>query len=291
MTFSLVLPALIVVLLGSAAGLVRWPLAPRTAVWTLTTIAAVSAAAVLFVAAVGVLGVLARSAVVLSIVEWCPWVPPHHEIGFVDGVASFAVVAASTWRARGVLRDRRRAAAGTAGRSLSFLETAEPIAFAVPGKPGCVVVSQGMLDALRPDERRVLFAHERAHLDQHHHRYLVAAELAVAILPLLRPLAEQIRLATERCADEAAAAAVGGDRRLVARSIARAAVRTSEFRVVSAFGGASVPSRVEALIRSPPPPLKMRAAGLGATAVVVAVAAGETMQIHHVAELVEHLCH
>ena len=36
-------------------------------------------------------------------------------------------------------------------------------AYAVPGWPGRIVVTAGMLDALNPDERRVLLAHERAH--------------------------------------------------------------------------------------------------------------------------------
>ena len=54
------------------------------------------------------------------------------------------------------------------------------IAFAVPGDPGCVVVSRGLLDRLEPRERKVVFAHERAHLRLGHHRYLHASEVAAA---------------------------------------------------------------------------------------------------------------
>jgi Zn-dependent protease with chaperone function len=97
---------------------------------------------------------------------------------------------------------------------LSILDTAEPIAYAAPGDPGCVVVSKGLLDVLAPRERQVVLAHERAHLHHNHHRYLLAAELAVAVVPVLRPLVVQIRFATERSADESAVAALGGDREL-----------------------------------------------------------------------------
>lgn len=292
MTLGAVLPALIVAAVASVAGLIRWPVRPMTAVRALSVTAAVGAGTIWFIAIVGVVGLLGRSAMVLAVVDWCPLVPFHHEVGVFEGAASVLLVTASWWRIRRVLARRRWALEGTEGRRLTVLDTSEPVAYAAPGSPGCVVVSQGMLDALEPKERQVLFAHERAHLDQHHHRFLLVAELAVAVLPTLRPLADQLRLATERSADEAAVQSMGDDRRLVARSIARAAVSADEYRnLVGAFGGSSVPLRVNSLM-SPPPPASVLRAGAVAAAIVSVFSLGAGgVQLHHVAELVQHLCH
>ena len=117
-----------------------------------------------------------------------------------------------------------------------------PTAFAVAGAPGHVVVSTAMLNALDADERKVLLAHEAAHLRHHHHLYTQLAQLAAAANPLLRPLARVIAEGTERWADEVAAAEVGS-RRLVARGLARAALARREHRHGT---GARAP-------RSPPP--------------------------------------
>jgi hypothetical protein len=68
-----------------------------------------------------------------------------------------------------------------------------------------------------------MLAHERAHLGCHHYAFAAAAHLAAAANPLLRPLAAAVAYTTERWADENAAAAVG-DRRQVARAVAKAAV-------------------------------------------------------------------
>ena len=78
-----------------------------------------------------------------------------------------------------------------------------------------------MLRVLSADERRVVLAHEAAHLARHHHLYIQLADLAAAANPLLRPTASGVRLAVERDADEVAAGEVG-DRRLAARALARA---------------------------------------------------------------------
>ena len=108
----------------------------------------------------------------------------------------------------------------------------------------------------------------------------------------LRPLADQLRLATERSADEAAVQSMGDDRRLVARSIARAAVSADKYHnLVGAFGGSSVPLRVDALMSPPPPALVLRAgAATAATLSLLSLGAGG-VQLHHIAELVQHLCH
>jgi Zn-dependent protease with chaperone function len=141
-----------------------------------------------------------------------------------------------------------------------------PDAYALPGVPGRIVVSTGMLDALNARERQVLLAHERAHLTLGHHLFVALAYLAAATNPLLRPVAAAVGYTTERWADEYAASAVG-DRRLVAQTIAKAALLTSRHHnsppagalaittgsaTIKLRGAGPVPRRVAALLTAPP---------------------------------------
>ncbi|MEN3307991.1 MAG: hypothetical protein V7603_4193 [Micromonosporaceae bacterium] len=122
-------------------------------------------------------------------------------------------------------RELRRSCAHSRG-PVVVLADQVPHAFAVPGGGGRVVVSQGMLTALRAAERRVLFAHERAHLREKHHWHSAAVAAAAALNPLLIPVRAASTHLCERCADESAAAEVG-DRGLAASSLARAALATA----------------------------------------------------------------
>ncbi|MEV0786506.1 M56 family metallopeptidase [Streptomyces sp. NPDC050423] len=109
---------------------------------------------------------------------------------------------------------------------LAVMRDTRPDAYALPGRPGSpgrIVVTTGMLHALDPAERDALLAHERAHLTGRHHLYLAVAELSARCHPALRALRAPMGYALERCADEAAAHAVG-DRRVAARAIGRAAL-------------------------------------------------------------------
>ena len=62
-----------------------------------------------------------------------------------------------------------------------------PDAFALPGYPGRVVVTGGMLQALGTREREALLAHEREHLACARYLFAAAAHLAASAYPLLRP--------------------------------------------------------------------------------------------------------
>ena len=292
MSVELFLPALVAVACGVAAGLFRLRLRPMLAVRVLSAIAVVVAVTTTVVLATIVVGFAARSALVLSVIEWCPVVPLHHHVGVAEGSVAAMLLGVGVWRARRVLIRRRWASEGTDGQRLAVLDSDEPIASAAPGDPGCVVISRGLLDALEPRERQVVVAHERAHLQHRHHRYLLAGELSVAIVPLLRPLVAQLRLSTERSADETAVDALDGNRQLVARTIARAAMTQSVHAgLVGGFGGGSVPARVQALI-GPPDSMTSMAAGTVAGALIAtsAMAAG-SVQLHHLVELIDHLCH
>ena len=160
-----------------------------------------------------------------------------------------------------------------------------PTAFAVAGVPGHIVISTAMLHALDAEERRVLLAHEDAHLRYHHHLYVQLAQLAAAANPLLRPLARVIAANTERWADEAAALEVGS-RDLVARGLARAALARhahataaghtrSELSEMSAALGAidvQLADRIRLLLA----PAPRKASLTSAVVVAVAVACGVT---------------
>ncbi|HEV2639478.1 MAG TPA: M56 family metallopeptidase [Actinocrinis sp.] len=190
-----------------------------------------------------------------------------------------------------VARARALAAAFTHARSLpgtaSLVITRDSAAdaYTVPGHPGRIVVSTGMLEALDVPGRRALLAHEHAHLQGRHYLYTTAARLAAAANPLVRPLAGAVDYAVERWADEHAAHTIG-DRRQVATAIATAALAAKHTRprsspvlalgvVVSLTSGlrldgaGPVPRRVAALL-APTPRTSLSA--LAAALAVIALA-------------------
>ncbi len=139
---------------------------------------------------------------------------------------------------------------------LAVLDDDEPEAFALPGWPGRVVVSTGMLAALTDAERTALLAHERAHLESRHYLFRTAVALAAAANPLLRPARQAVMYATERWADECAAQAVA-DRTVAARAVGKAALATRKratapIAALGVAGPGPVPRRVEALLRPRP---------------------------------------
>jgi hypothetical protein len=139
------------------------------------------------------------------------------------GAAVLAAGAFVVRRARALADVRRHAQSLPGGDELVVTGDAAADAYAVPGRPGRIVVSKAMLDALDDRGRAALLAHERAHLAGRHHWFTSAARLAAAANPMVRPLAEAVEYTVERWADESAASALG-DRHLVARAIANAAL-------------------------------------------------------------------
>jgi Zn-dependent protease with chaperone function len=287
--WGLVLPTVVAV--GAAFGAARLHrlLRPDWAAWTLTVL--VGGAAVAVVAALGVLalGYALQQPPLGGLFGWCQALfSSHDRVPTTAGVLSWLVLIAMAVSV--VLRARmRRAAVSSTDQELVW--STEPVAFASPAAGGRVVVSVGMLAALDPAERRVLYAHERSHLRHRHHRFLHVAEIASAAVPLLRPLSAQVRFATERWADEDAAREVG-DRELVARAIARAALATTAPPPTMAFTGHTTVARVQAMLHP-----GRRRVGSTATLAVMGVAAiatslgGSTLQLHHVLEFIGHVCH
>ncbi|MFF4834913.1 M56 family metallopeptidase [Streptomyces sp. NPDC001315] len=186
---------------------------------------------------------------------------PHDEVVGKGAVAVLAAAAAACaallLRHRRVRRRTARALRGLPATQVAVLPDDIPYAHTLPGRgeTGRILVSTGMLTGLTSHERRVLFAHERAHLTGHHHRYLLFAGLAARANPFLRPLRTAVACTVERWADEEAAAAVG-DRRTTARAIAKAALISRPAPAPTLAGLAAVPGpvprRVTALLGPAP---------------------------------------
>ncbi|MFF3979682.1 M56 family metallopeptidase [Streptomyces sp. NPDC001828] len=282
MIFSVWIPLLVPFLAAPAARRLAEALPPRPAAWLLaiaaTGLAACSTAALGLIALAGALRLpfFASLEDLTSPLDALPaW------LAFPAAATAAGLVAASgvalVRTARRHLAELRGAHAQlTPGTGeLAVLRDPAPDAYALPGRPGRIVVTTGMLRALGPAEREALFAHERAHLTGRHHLFLAAAELAAHCHPSLRSLRAPLAFALERAADEYAAGAVG-DRKLAARAIGRAALASraaapgaSRPRAVLAAAAGPVPRRVAALLDRRPVARLPRSRGARLIAAVV----------------------
>lgn len=276
MRWIVYLPLLLPILATVTARPLAARLDPRWATWLLTGAAVGLAAASTVALGLLTLTAVIRIPLVASLGHWSRTVlgrddPSTTYVAVVAGtLLGMAVVAVGSFSVR---RYRAFADAFRHARRLpgtgDLVVTEEPAAdaYALPGKPGRVVVSQSMLDALDEDGRAALLAHERAHLAGFHYVFTTTARLAATANPLLRPVASAVEYTVERWADERAAEEVG-DRRRVARAIATAAIAAKNdpprrrFAAVLGIGGVRgsaamtgagpVPRRVAALLAPPP---------------------------------------
>ena len=289
----LVVPGVVAVVASLGAALLHRRLRPAVAVPVLTGLSTMSALAVLWSLVLLVVGFVGHIAWISERAGWCRALAHAHDaIPPAAGIAAIGALAAS---ALSIVRHERRRprleAVDGGDHELVVLPGNEPTAYALPGKPGQIVVSVGMIRALDDAERRVLLAHERAHLRHRHHRYLRVADLVAAAVPLLRPISDRVRFATERWADEVAADSVG-DRTLTARAITRAALATTTTGASPALAMAAlgVPARVDALLDDQQDgPRRMTALAVTSLVAVVTVA-GSTVQFHHLLAFAARLC-
>ncbi|WP_260635684.1 M56 family metallopeptidase [Streptomyces angustmyceticus] len=264
MIFAVWIPLLMPLLAVPAARRLARSLPPRAAAWLLTgcavALAACTTTALVLLLTAGALR-LPQVAALGHLALPLPGGDPAVSLPTAGAAAALLTAAAlgavrHARRHHTALRAARRATGAhpTAG-DLCVLPDDAPDAYALPGRPGRVVVTAGMLRALPPDEREALFAHERAHLAGRHHLFLLTTALAAACHPLLRSLRAPLAYALERWADESAAARVG-DRRLTARAIGRAALATRPAphrpRTLLAATAGPVPHRVAALLAPEP---------------------------------------
>ncbi|MEU9011787.1 M56 family metallopeptidase [Streptomyces sp. NPDC048479] len=295
MIYMVWVPLLVPFLAGPAGRRLVSCLPPRPAAWLLTITAA--GLAVSSTAALALL-VVPGATHVHAVAALGELLTPL-STGSPDAVVAVATAAAALllWcvtvlarrlhRRRTQLHQARRLAARADGE-LVVLKDDSPDAYALPGRPGKVVVTSGMLRALSAAEREALFAHERAHLTGRHHLFLTVVEMAGLCHPGLRALREPLSYALERSADETAAQAVG-DRHLAARAIGRAALAARATRPPAAgrpdFALAAttgpVPRRVAALLNSgAPTPGRRRTSHAVAAALIacLALSAGAALE-------------
>ena len=245
--------------------LAAWPVArfvaprlpPRWASWLLAATCLTLAAASTAALAVQALAGLTLVPAVAAFGDFSPDVlrgfdPVSVPVSIICGVVLVVLCVAV---ARAALRERRRSRRlhaalddHSTGGGVIVLPGDDPLAFALPGRGGRIVVSVGMLAALEPAERSALLLHECAHLRLRHCVFATVVALSCVLNPLIRPLGEVARFALERWADEAAASRVG-DRRIVATAVAKAALagRSGRSFALAATGG-PVPQRVAALL-------------------------------------------
>jgi Zn-dependent protease with chaperone function len=272
-------PAVVSVVLALAGPRLALRASPSVATWTTSIAASVSALAFTW------------SLVLLAATLVDEAVPSTHEhvklvaeaapaTDVVGGVATVILLVGAVRLVR-VLRSSRltyrrlREVCAASRSDLVVLADPVPQAFAAPGDGGHVVVSTGMLAALSPAERRVLLAHERAHLRSGHHWHTGVVRAAAAVNPLLAALPATSTYLCERWADESAAAAVG-NRRLAATALARAALAAAAGpRLAGGLGyhHEGVAGRIAALQRAPAPP--RTSAYLAPLALVVAAVAAD----------------
>ncbi|MEU9096786.1 M56 family metallopeptidase [Streptomyces sp. NPDC048361] len=264
MRVALFTPLMVSVVLAVAAPWAGGRLPPRMAAWLLTLASLVVAVGTATALGMMAFTLIAQIPAIAAEGEWSPrLVAAHTPVDWPVAAACTLVLAGclgslavSAWRQGTMwLAARRESRALPTNGELTVVDDPVPHAFALPGSPGRIVVSSGMLRALSAEERTALLAHERSHLRHRHHLFLLTLNLAAALHPLLRPVARAGSFAVERWADEEAGAQVG-DRTLVARAVARAALAAKRApRQSLAATGGPVPQRVRALL-APPPTLR-----------------------------------
>jgi Zn-dependent protease with chaperone function len=291
--WALYLPLLIPALAGLGARPLTALLEPRQATWLLTVgavaLATCSSVALALLAAYAA----ARIPVLAVLGDYSQRIvrradPIPLPAGALAGIALVAAAVAVTVlfrsRARALAESYRRAALLHGEEGVVVVPGTGFEAYALPGRPGRVVVSGELLERLDADGWAALIAHEQAHLSGRHHIFVAAARLAAAANPMLIPVARAVEFTVERWADEHAAD-VTGDRGLVAETIGHVAllasarpdrlpsmslgIVTSAARRMSIALAGPVPRRVAALLTAPP---RRRIAVLAACLALVAVA-------------------
>jgi Zn-dependent protease with chaperone function len=291
------LPAVLVPLVAmglalALAALSRSWLTPAAATRLLTLVAVSSALTVGWLLLFAAFGWAITYPNVDNVASWCTVATPgHHPVGTGLGLVAVTVLTIGSCRAIvATLRFWRTDVAWRGTDAVEIVASAEPIAFAVPGRTGTVVVSTGLLKVLPRGQRDALLAHEHAHVRLHHHRYVRLTRVASRIVPLLYPLDRWVTLATERWADEEAAAAVG-DRRLVADALVATATMQFTGHGLLFAAGSHLDERVDALLDPPRtrPALARVAFGAAGIGLGVSMLASVT-ELHHLVAFVQHIC-
>ena len=166
-----------------------------------------------------------------------------------------------------------------AGLDVVTLPTRDPVAYAVPGRPPQIVVTEGLVGELSEDELAAVLRHERSHVVHGHDQHLVLAasvDATVGWLPGVRRSTAALRLALERWADEDAAAVGEASRPALHRALLKTTARMLD--PLPAFASAcTVVDRLAALER--PAPRGARRARALVVAPVASLSIGVTMSL------------
>jgi Zn-dependent protease with chaperone function len=248
----LTVPAIVVLALWAFGDRIRPDLAAPAFAWAAVVAAGASA--------LNLLALTVKALVEISAFgDWSSWAVVSVYLPWVALVWVLVLARAVVLQVRRYSRAMRsaRRRAGAAGEEVVVIGDARIDAFALPGRPGRIVVTTGMRDALDEAGYSAVIAHERAHLVRSHHRLVWLAGLAAAVHPVLTPVARKVEYLVERAADEEAARELG-DRKGVAMAICvaalAAAARPFGARVrgvpLTALGtSGAVPGRVQALLQ------------------------------------------
>lgn len=170
----------------------------------------------------------------------------------------FGVLATSAVRIERHLR-RQRTVVDLLGRAeadgVRVLDHPEPLAYCLPGTQPRIVITDGVLAALPPEELAAVLAHERAHAKGRHELVIqpfVAWQSALPFLAPARRVTAAVAELVEMLADDAAAEATS--RLTVARALARVGAGrppgvTTADRAGGAVSDAAAPASVLARVR------------------------------------------
>jgi hypothetical protein len=250
-------------LFGLVAPVIARRVSPSVATWLLSTGSVVSA-----LSAIGALALLAMTLIgqnpeVAAEGHWSIAALRHYDpVRLPVAIAALGALTFSVGRFAWVALKRGQSVAAAhrlnrriadTGSDLVVLPDIQADAYAVPGRPGRVFVTRGMLTLLTREEYHVMLAHERSHLRHHHDWHRSAVLVASALNPLLVSLPRTQQWLTERWADEDAAR--GHDRAVVASALNRAASADRSLRRPGASLALTtnpVDSRVAAMLAEPP---------------------------------------
>ena len=250
-----------IVAFGLLAPLVALRAAPAPATWLLSLGGAIVAAYWLVVLAAMSAPVAGADDLLVDREHWSGRVlAKDSPTGMVVAALALTLLVTLLWRTtvravrlrRAVVRARR--ICRDHSTELVVLPQDDAEAYAVPGRPGLIVVSKGLLRRLGPGERRAVLEHERAHLRLRHHRHSVAGVLAATANPCLAAVPGALGLAVERWADEEAAHLCG--RAVTATALGKVTeLTTGTSRPIGALAAArtAVSARLSALRRERPP--------------------------------------
>lgn len=244
---TLLLPLVLVVVVAYSASRFVPRLEPKHGVWC--------SGALLIAGALGAIPVLIH--VTVSLIVSLPHIGPRvhdvlhgsglHVVERVEiGIVTTMTLGYAIVRLAKLFLSRRRLTRHEPGGVLTTPDR-EVYAFATPGAQPTIVVSQGLHELVTDTELDIVLAHERAHVEGRHDRWLLLGEVCSAVNPLMVGVQSRLRFALERVADERAAEFVA-DRTLVARTLAKVAVGHSPIGARLAVATLGVHGRVTALL-------------------------------------------